>query len=239
MNYELIDFGNQCLPSILIRNILNKKKKYLFMLGNYSFNNICNFLENGILEDIYNKEYLFYGDKKVENFTDENKKYCHNIVIKNIKYNFAFNHDFAYDISNNTITNYDFIVNEFNEKIINFKELMINEKTPVFINFSENNKYFFNFEKMNNMLKKWCNKKFYIFVFLFSTKNTVNKIVNDYDNDNIILIHLENDLSNWHIQPKDIKKILFKEIYEKYCDTMKKLELENEFSDFDNLNINI
>ena len=115
-------------------------------------NNICNFLENGILEDIYNKEYLFYGDKKIENFTNENKKYCHNIVIKNTKYNFAFNHDFSYDISNNTITNYDFIINEFNEKIKNFKDLMINEKTPIFINFSENNKNFFNFEKMNNIL---------------------------------------------------------------------------------------
>lgn len=39
MNYELIDFGDQCLPSHLIGKILSYKKKHIFMKGNYSFNN--------------------------------------------------------------------------------------------------------------------------------------------------------------------------------------------------------
>ena len=159
MNYELIDFGNSCLPSILIHNILSSKKKHIFMRGMYSFNNICLFLEDGLLCDIYKKEYLTYENKPIEIFLDETQIYYHNSKITNTKYKFCFIHDFHYDISRNAIINYNFIMNQFNCKINNFKEICENNTLPIFINFSITmKKECIQIEKMLCILKNYTKK---------------------------------------------------------------------------------
>jgi hypothetical protein len=234
MNYELIELGNNCLPYELKKIVLQNKSKTLFMLGCFNFNNICKFLENGIFEDIINKEHLFYENKKIEFFTNEYEKYYHNYNIKNSKYNFIYNHDFMYDISSNTIQNYDFIENEFNNKIKNLKHTFVNEKIPIFINFTTNmKKEELQIEKMISVLKKYINKQFYILTFLNSKINQIEESKNEC----VKYIYLEEDFSSWWNQPKDIKLLLYKEMYEKYVIVMKETNFETNFIPFEELNI--
>jgi len=233
MNYELIDFGNSCLPNTLIRQILNNNKnKQIFMLGVYNFNNICKYLENGIFEDIYDKDLLTYENNPILNFTDEIQSYSHKSIIKNKKLNFTHNHDFAYDISTNTITNYNFIVKEFDLKIQNFKEICKNEKLPIFINFTNNINYY-KMKEVLDILQKYIHKKFYIFIFIYGIHK---REISEYDN--IKYIYLDNNLDDWWKQPKEIKEILYKEIYEKYIDIMIKLNIDINFIPFEQRKIN-
>jgi hypothetical protein len=220
MNYELIDFGNQCLPSALIREILHNTTKHLFMLGVYSINNICNYLKDGIFEDIYNKDLLTYENKPILNFTDEIQSYSHKSIIKNKKLNFTHNHDFEFDISTNTIRNYDFIVNQFNIKIKNFKEICNNEKLPIFIHFTNTiNNY--KLKDILDILQKYIHKKFYIFIFIYGIQK---REISEYDN--IKYIYLENVLDCWWKQPDELKEIMYKEIYDKYVDIMIELNID-------------
>ena len=87
---DLIDFGDNCLPHILVRDILFLKQKTLFTLGVYQFNNILKYLNEGNYEDIYKKEYLTYNDIPIENFYDKYKFYTQSPKIINTKYNFGF-----------------------------------------------------------------------------------------------------------------------------------------------------
>ena len=236
MNYELIELGNNCLPYDLKKIVLQNKSKTLFMLGCFSFNNICRFLENGIFEDIINKEHLFYENKKIEFFTNEYQKYYHKHVVKNNKYNFLYNHDFIYDVSSNTIQNYNFVENEFKIKIKNLKHTFVNEKIPIFINFTTNmKKEELQIEKMISVLKKYINKQFYILIFLNSKINQVEESKNEY----VKYIYLQQDFSSWWNQPKDIKLLLYKEMYEKYVIVMKETNLETKFIPFEELHISI
>ena len=233
MSYELVDFGNQCLPNDLIRKILGNKTKYLFMLGVYSFNDICKFLEKGSFEDIYKKEYLTYNNILVDQFTNDEQRYTHASVIKNTHYNFTFNHDFLYDISTNTIRNYDFIRNEFDQKISNLKELFINHKTPIFINFSMQQIDGLKLEKMVAVLKQYMTKPFYIFIFTSCKSSGENNTLYE----NIKFIYLDEDYTDCWKQPKEMKIILYKELYAKYVDIMKNIQLEDTFVPFEELDI--
>jgi hypothetical protein len=206
------------------------------MLGMYSFNNICKFLEDGLLSDIYKKEFLKYQNKPVDCFTDEIQKYYHGFEIKNTKYDFKFNHDFCYDISRNAIINYNFIMNEFDNKIKNFKDICQNDTLPIFINFSMNiKKDFIQIEKMFSILKKHMNKTFYIFIFLNENINYVE----ESNNENIKFIYLQQDFRNWWTKSYDIQYLLYKEIYEKYVIAMKKINIEENFVLFEELNIKL
>jgi hypothetical protein len=53
---DIIDFGDNCLPHILIKEILFLKQKTLFTLGVFGFNDILKYLKNENMEDIYQKE---------------------------------------------------------------------------------------------------------------------------------------------------------------------------------------
>jgi hypothetical protein len=237
MTYELVDFGNQCLPHELIRKILKKKSKQLFMLGVYSFNDISVFLERGNFEDIYKKEYLVYNNCPIEHFTNEVEKYSHSSIIKNTRCKFTYNHDFLYDISTNTIRNYDFIVHEFDEKIANLKQLFSNDKLPIFIHFSMIK--ITGLEKMVSVLKSYMTKPFYIFIFVPDTCYPSNRENNNTLFENIKFIYLEKDYIDWWKQPQDIKMVLYKEIYDKYVDIMRKLQIEDNLISFEELDIKI
>ena len=67
---------------------------------------------------------------------DKIKNYSRSPRIINSKFNFGFQNDYNYDVSNNCINNYKFIVDQFNTKIADFKKSLKNENQLIFINFS-------------------------------------------------------------------------------------------------------
>ena len=128
---DIIDFGDNCLPHILIRDILFLKQKTLFTLGIYGFNDILNYLKDETYEDIYKKEYLTYNGAPIADFHSKYQFYTQSPKIINTKYNFGFMHHFNLDVSNNCINNYDYVVGQFNTKIAEFKkgEVLVTEMT--------------------------------------------------------------------------------------------------------------
>ena len=69
---DLCHLGDACAPGIIINHILNIKKKTLFMLAVYHFNDIITYLNDNNYENIYNTDLL------------DISKY----PVINIKYNF-------------------------------------------------------------------------------------------------------------------------------------------------------
>src|SRR3989339_814590 len=55
---ELYHLGDFCEPGIIINDILNDKKKLLFMLGNYNFNDIVSYLKDNDFEKIYDRNFF-------------------------------------------------------------------------------------------------------------------------------------------------------------------------------------
>jgi hypothetical protein len=237
--YELIDFGDNCLPSILIRKICNKQTKHLFMLGVYNFNDIIPFLQDDDYESIYKKEYLTFNENQITNFSNELDKYCTNSRIINSKYHFRYLHDFSYDISNNCITNYDFIVNQFNIKITNFKNQLVSNNTLLFINFAFYEKT--NTIKIDEMIdildKKVLSKKYFIVFFFYTNSEEVfdEKYIDKFQKyNNVKTIILKNNFSEWWKQEGDKKNILYKEIYDNFYNIMKELIRHEELVDTSN-----
>ena len=119
MDIELCHLGDDCASGIIIDDIIYQKKKLLFMLGEYNFNDIFNYLNDNKFEEIYNKDKLII----VKN------------GVKHKDYNFLFNHDYV--INNYTLTNYDFIKLRFDEKIKNFRGILASGNTCIFITFTK------------------------------------------------------------------------------------------------------
>ena len=117
---ELLHFGDECTPHIIINDILKQRKKTLFMLGHYSFNDILNYINDNNYEAIYDRQYL-----KVTAKTSH---------ILHTKYGFILNHDYIY--KDGEFINYDFVVERFNLKINNFKESLANNNRLIFLNFA-------------------------------------------------------------------------------------------------------
>lgn len=209
---QLVHFGNDCASGILINDILNIKKKQLFQLGFYNFNNILEYLKENKYEEIYDKKYLFFNNIKIKKFSNSLKKYKNLSVNESIihkKYNFEFNHD--YEIKNNEIINYDFIVNVFDEKIKNFKNCLESKNKILFITFTNHD---LKILKMINLLKKKTNNWFKLVIF------TGNKNLN-YSTDQIELIHLNNEYHrSWFLKPMKDRFILYEEIYNKFYNAL-------------------
>lgn len=220
--YELIDFGDACGPTILIRKILGIKKKTLFMIGGYYFNDIIKYLEENKLEEIYNKEYITNQNyEKISNFTSGKNHYGESQIIRNTKYGFNLIHDFCYNPTDNSITNYKFVCNEFDMKISALKESFANNKILIFIHFNriKHNINTFNIKGMINVLNKHISKNFYIFIF---TNQDTTKLQKYRE---IKYIMLENTIEDFWSQPKEQQDILCNEISTKYNEQMKKFGL--------------
>jgi hypothetical protein len=232
---QIIDFGDNCLPHILVKEILFLKQKTLFTLGVYDFNDILNYLKEGNLEDIYKKEYLTYNGKQIENFYDKYKFYTQSPKILNTKYNFGFLHHFNYDVSNNCINNYNYVVEQFNNRISEFKDILQNDKKTIFVNFSyydrmKNMKIDEMIETLNNM----SNKKYYMFIFFYENKRLPNNIHEEYDDycketfykyENVKVIFLKSDFTEWWKQEFDVKKVLYGEICQGFLKACNDLEI--------------
>jgi len=232
---ELIDFGDSYLPSVLIRSILYFKHKSLFMNGNYSFNDILYFLNSGNYEDIYKKEYLTYNVKQIESFNDKIKNYSRSPRIINSKLNFGFQNDYNYDVSNNCINNYKFIVEQFNTKIAEFKKSLKNENPLIFINFSfyENIKTI-KIDEMIKTLNKMVSKKYYIYLFFYEYQRMPNNIEEQYSDiledkfnkyENVKVIFLKSNFNEWWNLDEKNKVVLYGEIRENFLKASSDLKL--------------
>jgi hypothetical protein len=227
--YELIDFGDNCMPNFLIRNVLKIKHKTLFMLGGFYFNDIIKYLKDGQFEKIYQKEYLFVKNTKnnnlikINNFDNKIEKYCESdVCIINTKYNFISIHDYDYDKIENKINNYEFIVNEFNVKINNLINSFNNDKILIFIHF-HNNKYVLSslqLDNMINILNNYIKKQYYLFIF--SNKNTgYVERKNKYTN--VFYSHIKKDYSKFYELQETPKNELVDELNSSFNNLINKL----------------
>ena len=190
---NLIHFGDRCAPGIIINDILKIKKKQLFMLGIYEFNNIIKYLQDDTLHKIYAKKYL---KKKGD-------------VTKHLLYNFIFNHDYKYDKYSNII-NYDFIKSRFNEKIKNYNEIFKLNMLNIFINFTNN----VNNLNINDFLQLYKNKiNYHLIIFTNNDYNSIN-------HQNISIVKLKNNYDGWWLMNKNTKNILYEEIYIRFIEVL-------------------
>lgn len=201
---DLCHLGNQCGPGIIIDDILNIRKKTLFMLGIYGFNNILNFLKEANYEKIYDKKYL--------------KKEANNHV-RHSKYGFTFNHE--YKIENSNFTNYDAVKDRFDQKIKNFREMLKNPKKTVFINVVERVDTL-QLEDMVNWLK---DNKGNFHLIIFTDKDYTTK----YQSEHLSIIRLKNTFCNWWVMPDKTKACLYEEMYNNFIKCLEKKTIVNNF----------
>jgi hypothetical protein len=188
---DLYHLGDQCAPGIIIDDILHQKKKTLFMLAIYEFNDILHYLLDNQYEKIYSKPHL---------------KLLPNNTIQHTLYKFIFKHDYV--VKNSKVVNYDMVKSRFDTKIKNFREMLASDTFSVFITFTQNVDNL----KIHEMLS-WLrtNKpKFHLMIFT----NTVHAIVDPIENLSIVV--LDNVYDGWWLMEKTIKCSLYKEIYEKF-----------------------
>jgi hypothetical protein len=133
-------------------------------------------------------------------------------------------HHYNYDISNNCINNYDFVVEQFKNRIDEFKNILTNEKKIIFVNFSfysslKNMKI----DEMMSTLNTMISKKFYMVIFLYGYERLPNNIDEEYKDfyqeisnkyNNIKIIFLKSDFTEWWNQDVNVKRVLYGEICE-------------------------
>ena len=198
---NLIHFGDNCAPGILINDILKIKKKQLFMLGVYPFNDILKYLQKNNLHEIYDKKYF---KKTKDNITNH------------LLYKFTFNHDYVYDGSCNII-NYEFVKERFKVKIKNYDDMFKQNALNIFINFTDD----IDNLNINDFLHLYKNKiKFHLIIF------TNNDYV-DINNDFISVVRLKNSYENWWTMHPTLKNILYNEIYFQYTKILNNIMIKN------------
>jgi len=236
---DIMYLGDHCANTILISHILNKKDKLLFMLGGFRMDCITKYLKEEKLEEIYDKQYLkAYHDTNVpltfesseEVFTHQTElEYC----ITNTKYNFNFHHDFKYNKATNVVSNYNFIVNQYNLKIKNTLEMFKNNNPILFINFLWEHEYMYKqletyVNDMKEVLQKYIpHKKFYI--LLFTTNQTI-----EIKSQDVFLLKLSHFTNDWPCKKPNQNYQSYKEIYKKFYKVVEKLKLTEHFPDFKN-----
>ena len=204
---DLFHLGDNCAPGIIIDDILHIKKKCLFMLGNFDFNDIENYLRNcGSFEKIYDKDNL--------------KIHPNEQIVLHSLFNFGFNHD--YTIENGVITNYENIKKRFDIKIKNLLGSLfsIPNKT-VFINFTRNVDNL----KIKTMLHWFKRFKNNIHLLIF----TNNGFSIPQNSENVSIIKLDRSYEGWWDKPNDIKTALYREIYEKFIWSLNENNISHDF----------
>jgi len=200
-NVDLCHLGDACASGIIIDEILNIRKKTLFMLGMYQFNNILKYLHDGVYENIYNKDDLYID-----------------VHVKHRQYNFGFNHDYL--IKDAEITNYDFIKARFDLKIKNFKESLVSPNKKLYITFTS----IFNRLNITDMLE-WLNKNAINYHLIIFTDNT-NTSPCAQPNLSIIKV---SKFGGWWLFTPENKTVLYREIYEKFIDCCANLNIDHNF----------
>lgn len=201
---DLIHFGEQCAPGIIIDEILKIKKKDLFMYAIYDFNSMLQYLKDGDYEKIYSRNLLKISLENPE-------------LVHHTQYNFSFNHDYKHD--NSEILNYDFCVQRFQLKIQNFKDMLVSESMGIFITFTNRPQHL----KIDEMID-WLSikKNFLLFIFTNTPYETSNPRVR--------IIFLENCFDKWwRIKDASVKLKLYDEIYTKFICNLDDLKLTHNY----------
>ena len=208
MHISLYHLGDRCGPGIIIDDILKQKKKCLFMLGFYPFNDILHYLNDNHYENIYNKKYLL---------PDANDS----TFVYHTGYNFIFNHDYV--TSNGEITNYDFVKQRFDLKIKNFREMLGEDNLCIFINFTDNVAEL----KIVDMLIWLNNHKKNFHLIIFTTNPDVSSYYSEHDRLSIIM--LKKQYNSWFTLPKEEKMDLYREIYGEFLECLKVNHIIHDF----------
>ncbi len=129
-----------------------------------------------------------------------------NNYIYHKHYKFIFIHD--YHITDGLINNYTIVKERFNIKIKNFREMLSNDNTCIFIVFTAN----VNELEISNMIELLSIKKQKFHVMIF-TNNTFDV---SYSSPHVTITPLINSYENWWNMNKIPKIELYKEIYDKF-----------------------
>lgn len=224
---DLISLGDFCgAYALILQPVFKVKPNMLFDLGFFDFNNIIKYLNKNDLSEIYKTDYLVKNrtNEPILNFSNEliGFVHCKPIQVKNKEFGFVFNHDFNLDEQTNTITNYEYVKNAYDEKIKETLMLFKNEKPIVFLNFTDNDSNF-DIKGMIEALNKYVSKKFYIIIF--ATNPTQNNVY-----ENVFKIKIEfSRWRKWWGLSREEKNILTKEIYEKFYLVMTRVKLDHNF----------
>lgn len=204
---KLLHFGDACYPYIIINHLLNIKTKTPFQLGTFPFDSNVNILDNKDFDGIYALENLRYDNKELAISKVQNKAYAHTSTnVHNIKYDVWMNHDF--EIENQQVLNYDFILESGKEKFNNFIEFL--KEDLVIINFTDNLSQDFN--KLPNVLESKYNAVNFRVLIFTNNKEELNYTLNP----KIQLIRLDNDYQSEWDKPQQFRIELFREIWEKF-----------------------
>jgi len=221
---NLVHFGEDCSPGILINDILNNKDKTLFSLGLFKFNSILEYIKNNKYEEIYLKDYLSYNNNNIKSFTNNKNYFSQNdIYVNHTKYKFSFLHDFNLIPDKLEINNYNFIVKSYKKKIKYFKKVLNDNNFTYFITFSNDKNI--KIKEMENILKEKKRNLFKLLIF------TNNKLIKYKKNIFVKIIYLKNNYENWYINKLEDRFNLYKEIYNKFYDC---LVIKNIFPLFKN-----
>jgi len=205
---DLCHFGDKCGPGIIIDDILKTKKKNLFMLGGYPFNNILLYLTDGDYESIYDKEQLVV---------------LPNHHVKHRKYNFTFNHEYIIreSIQESKLANYDVVRSRFDIKIMNFKKMLSADNMCVFITFTNNLEDL----KLTEMLE-WLTihkKNFHLMIFTNCASTSTNELKH------CSILRLSHSYEKWHEMDPVTKRILYTEIYDTFIKCLHDNAIEHTF----------
>jgi len=233
-------FGDHCATSIIIKDILGKRDKLLFMLGGFPFRRILDFLRDDRWDDIYDPSFLRgyqHFQNEAPTFSSEVERFSHladmDHCVTHTKYHFNFHHDFLFDPEKNTITNYDFIKAKYQEKIANTRNMFFSDPTKplVFLNFcfpavSDTSVT----ECMDDMCATLrgllpAGKPFYILVFSDDKDR-------QFAQPNVVGIHLSQPVEMWHTRSLAENRSLYKEIYITFHRALQRFGLEHHFPVF-------
>jgi hypothetical protein len=132
------------------------------------------------------------------------------------------------DPSTNTVSNYDFIVAQYKEKIENTRALFKNDRPLVLINFmwkpemtqvvKENMD-----EMMHVLTTKYMRKKFYLFLFTNGEMIIFPKHIY------VVVIPLRHCINDWHTKTKEENFALYEEIYTKFHIQLRRFRLDSGY----------
>jgi hypothetical protein len=221
---ELVYFGDNCLPGIIINDILGIRTRDLFQLAIYPFNSILNYLKIDNLHEIYDINFLCSRDEQdlTEHPSISENKFCHNFFIKHKKYDFWFNHN--YDVSDLYILNYKYNVQSFKEKINHFQKTLADKNNFVyFINFTLSNDV--PVPKIDEMIEFLLSKRDNFKIIFFTNSSEIADKMNEFKQKNDKLkkyyhvIHLNISYDKWYLVESKDRFDLLKETYEKFLET--------------------
>lgn len=225
-HFILHHFGDLCSPFIIINHCLNRRRKTLFELGSWQFNQNVHILREGEFSKIYDKTLLRLtadGDQLllIEDFKSTLNHYGHGTNVRNTHYGISMNHDFC--VEGRTVLNYDFVKNSFDTKARNFYEDIASGKPMIFLNFSSSYEKHNLLELEDLLTNKYGIKKYLVLIFVY--KNDIKGSEDDFNslfaqcNNTRSVILQQQYTGDWELGLEQ-KTALYREIYDKFVEAV-------------------